>query len=212
MAAQISFLSGGFGWPVNYLGGSGLGFFGAGGFGQSVSVGEYQDTTFIVNSDATVQGPQTNNCKWISSGSGQLTGGTNLPLTSIPNYQSTLNIRFTNDTAVKTQNAKVFLYDRVNISNIPSGAVTAVAHMIHPNPTQGVGGSGSTVWEFPAGSSYMNLSVTNTGALFSPGTSGLAVGGGNTSDVRHDYYLCLSASPSRIGSSLYGLYFSLDYL
>ena len=45
---------------VRNLSGSGLGFYG-GGFGYSVAVGSYQDTTFITSSVGTTQGPQCNN-------------------------------------------------------------------------------------------------------------------------------------------------------
>src|SRR3954465_7657346 len=102
--ATLSFLTGGFGQPINNLNGSGLGFFGAGGFGNSVAVAAYQDTTYITDGNGVSQGPQGNNVKWIHASSGQVAGTTNLLLQSIPNYQSTLNIRFSHTSAVRTQN------------------------------------------------------------------------------------------------------------
>ncbi len=96
--AVINFYAGGYNFPINNLSGSGLGFFGAGGFGASVPVGSWQDTTFITNGNGTAQGPQVNNVKWIHSASGQLPGSTNVALINIPNYQGTLNIRFTHTT------------------------------------------------------------------------------------------------------------------
>lgn len=212
MAAQIKFYAGGYGFPINDLSGSGLGQFGTGGFGQSVPVGEYQDTTFITNSDGTTQGPQTNNVKYITATSGQVTGGTTINNLAIPNYQSTLNIRLTNSTPVKVQNARLYVYDRVNINNAPSGATVACAHVIHPSLSQVTGGSGSTNWEFPAGSSYLDMSRYNNGVLFSPGASGLGLGGSNSQDVTHDWYLNISMSPNSIGSKLSSIYFTTDYL
>jgi len=45
--AQIDFLAGGGSFQIANLSGSGLGFYG-GGFGYSVEVGSWQDTTFIL--------------------------------------------------------------------------------------------------------------------------------------------------------------------
>src|SRR5579859_1315198 len=160
MAASIAFIGlGGSNYSIANLNNSGLGFFGAGGFGQSVAVASYQDTTFITDGNGISQGPQVNNVKWIHPNSGQLPGATNVNLASLPNFQGTLNIHFTNDTPVRTQNAKLYIYDRISISNSSSGVTTAAANLIHPNPVQGAGGSGSPSYEFPNGSSYMNLSV-----------------------------------------------------
>lgn len=215
MAAAINFIAeGGSNFTISPLNNSGLGFFGAGGFGNSVSVNAWQDTTFITDGNGINQGPQVNNVKYVHPNSGQLTGGTNVSLQSIPNYQSTLNIRFTNDTAVRLQNSRLYIYDRTSTSNPASGVTTSCASLIHPNQSQGVGGSGSVNWEFPSASSYMTLSVYQTnGNPFSPGTSGLSPNGASTTDVQHDYYVCLSASPNSIGAkTLYGLLFSSEFL
>ena len=67
--AQIDFLAGGGSFQIANLSGSGLGFYG-GGFGYSVEVGSWQDTTFITNSVGTLQGPQVNNVKYLNIGSG----------------------------------------------------------------------------------------------------------------------------------------------
>jgi hypothetical protein len=83
-----------------------------------------------------------------------------------------------------------------------------VAELIHISPTNGAGGSGSSTWQTPTGSSYV-LTVTAT----SPGTSGFSPNGPSTSDTRHDWFFALSASPNSIGSKTqFGLYFSLEYL
>ncbi len=213
MAAAINFYAGGFTFPINNLTGSGLGFFGSGGFGQSVNVGSYQDTTFITDGNGVSQGPQVNNVKWIHPGSGQVTGATNLVLASIPNYQSTLNIRLTNATAVRTQFAQLYIYDRTSINNAPTGVTCAVAHIIHPDTVQNVNGSGDTAWQFPSGSSYVPSSNFVNGVAFSPGASGLSPNGGSTTSDTHDWYYAIAASPNSIGSkNLFGLYFSTQYL
>ena len=205
--ALISFLAGeNFG--INDLSGSGLGFYGDNGFGASVEVGSYQGHTFITNSTGTAQGPEADNVKWSHPGSGIIgQTGLGLPLRSIPNYQATLNIRFTHGSVVKTQNAQVRIYDRTNINNPASGITTKTAQIIHPSTTQGLTGSGDTIWNTPAGSGIIQVLAN------SPGTSGLSPNGPNTTDVQHDWYLAISASPDSIGSKTqYGLFASLEYL
>lgn len=206
--ATISFFADTFG--VQNLNGSGLGFYGAG-FGSSVEVGAYQDTTFITNGAGTAQGPQVNNVKWKHSTSGEINGaGASKLLTAIPNYLASLNIRFTHGSTVRTQNSKLRIYDRSSINNNPSGVTCKVAELIHPDIIQNNNGSGDTVWLQPVGSSIiMDMAP-------SPGLSGLYAGNGSNStysDVRHDWFVCLSASPDSIGSkTMFSLYFETEYL
>jgi len=206
--ATVSFFADTFG--VQNLGGSGLGFYGAG-FGSSVEVGEYQESTFITNGAGTAQGPQVNNITWTHNNSGEVNGaGASINLLSIPNYLATLNIRFTHSTAVKTQNAKLRIYDRTSINNNPSGVTCKVAELIHPHTLQTQVGSGSSSWAQPVGSSII-LDMAK-----SPGMSGLVAGNGSVStadDTRHDWYTAISASPDSIGSKTqFALYFETEYL
>ncbi len=213
MAATINFLAGGFGTPINNLNNSGLGFFGAGGFGNSVAVGAWQSNTYLTDGAGVSLGPQCNNVQWTHAQSGTVQNGTNLALTSIPNYQSTLNIHFTNSSAVRVQNGKVYIYDRSSLSNPASGVTCVISNLIHPGLTQVTGGSGLTSWETPAGSSYVNITQLANGNGFSPGLSGLSPNGATTSDTTHDFYLAISASPNSVGSkSQFGLFASLEYL
>ena len=110
---------------------------------------------------------------------------------------------------MRTQNAKIRIFDRVNINNDPSGVTQKVAELIHPATSQAVTGSGDTSWSEPVGSSVI-LDLAD-----SPGESGEFAGNGTVStydDDRHDWYLALSASPDSIGSKLYALYVELEYL
>jgi hypothetical protein len=191
--------------------GSGLGFFGAGGFGASVSVGAYQGRSFVCAPDGTTAGPEGNNVQYLNAGSGILGQvGTGIALTAIPNYQNTLEIRSTFDSPVKVQNALLYGYDRVSISNAPSGLVLKAFEGIHPTTAQANNGSGDTTW----------TTLSGTGAPLSlcpsPGVSGLYAGNGNDggwSDTVHSHFVGLSASPSSIGSKTQcGLLFSLEYL
>lgn len=205
--AAINFFADDFG--VTNLSGSGLGFFGLA-FGDSVDVGEYQDTTFITNGNGTTEGPQVNNIKYIHPSSGSINGASPVNLNQVPNYLATLNPRFTHSTAVKVQNVKCRIYDRSNINAGASGVVTKVAEIIHPDTVQNANGSGDPTWITPAGSSVV------VPLAQSPGISGLYAGDGNDStrdDMRHDWYLGISATPDSIGSKTnYALYLELEYL
>ncbi len=208
MAPTIKFLAGQ-SFAIQDMAGSGLGFFGVAGFGASVQVGAWQGRTFITNGTGTTQGAEASNTQYLNSGSGILgQAGSGIALTAIPNFQATLNVRFTNDTtSVKTQNVQARIFDR-NDPNMPaSGVTTTVAEIVHPNIIQDNSGSGNTAWQFPGGSgSIMTLTA-------SPGASGLRPNGANTTDAQHDWYLALSASPNSIGSkSQFGFFISLEFL
>lgn len=210
MAAAITFLAGE-NFAIQSLSGSGLGFYGDAGFGASVRVGEWQGRTFITNGAGTSQGPEVDNVKFLNAGSGIIgQAGSGISLTCIPNYQATLNIRFTYDSAVRLQNSEARIYDRSNINNAASGVTTKVAELIHPDTTQTNTGSGDTTWLTPGGSG-VTVSLAP-----SPGCSGLYAGNGSNGswpDIQHDYYLAISCSPDSIGAKAqYGLYFSTEYL
>lgn len=203
--AQIDFYAAGYN-----LNGSGLGFFGSG-FGASVAVGSYQDTTYITNSTGTVQGQQVNNIKYQNTASGIVNSASSgIPLTSMSNDNATLNIRFTHSSAVKAENVRLRIYDRSNINNNPSGVTAKVAEIIHPYTVQTNVGSGDTTWSTPMGSSSV-VTLAN-----SPTASGFLAGNGTNStaiSVQHDWYIALSESPDSIGSkTLNGLYVSLEYI
>lgn len=206
--AQITWHAAGYpDLTIQNLSGSGLGFYGTG-FGNSVAVGSYQSTTFITDSNGATNGGQVNNCTYLNTASGMVNSATSgINLLNIPNYLSTLNIRFTHTSAVKTQNAKLYIYDRTSINNPASGVTTKVAEIIHPDVLQTSTGSGDGNWLTPTGSSVVVSLVA------SPGMSGLSPNGNQTSDLRHDFYCVLSASPDSIGSkTLYGAFASLEYL
>jgi len=202
--AQITFFADDF-HVLNLLS-SGLGFFGSS-FGASVEVAQYQDTTWITNSTGATQGPQVNNIKWTHPSSGSINGAASVNLNQVPNYLATLNIRFSHDTAVRTQNAKVRIFDRSNINNPASGVTTKFAEIIHTETTQTATGSGDTSWLTPTGSSVIVDMVS------SPGLSGYSPNGPGTQDKTHDWFTAISASPDSVGSkTLYGLYFQVEYL
>jgi hypothetical protein len=205
--ASISFYSGE-DFAISNLSSSGLGFFGAGGFGKSVEVGAFNDSTFITDGNGTIQGPQCDNIKRVHPNSGVVNGAGPYDLTHIPNYLATLNIRFEHSSAVKTQNGEVRIYDRSNINNAASGVSTYAAEIIHGNTSIAAGGSGDITWVGPLFGSGSILDLVD-----SPGTSGDSPNGSSTTDTRHDHYIAISASPDSVGSkNLYSLYASFEYI
>lgn len=207
MAATVKFYAG-LNGGSNFvdLNGSGLGFYGST-FGSSVQVGQYQDKTYVTSADGSVQGPEANNCKKLSSTSGvSFNGAGEVALQWLTNQQATMNLRFTYDTPVKTQAAFLRVMDRVNKDNDPSGLTCQVAEIVHPWSGD-VGPSGSATWVNAHGSG-VQLDLVS-----SPGTSGLRPNGADTTDTRHDWYLCISPSPTSVGAKTqFGLYFELQYL
>ncbi len=192
---------------ISNLAASGLGFYGDSGFGYSIPIGLYNGRTFITDSTGTNQGPEADNCKYLAPTTvilGQT--GSGISLRSVPNYLATLNIRFTHSSAVQTQNAKIYGYDRSSKNNNPSGVTLQAAEIIHPNTTQLPIGSGSTSWANIKGSG------TTLSLVGSPGVSGLSPNGTGTSAAQHDWFLALSASPSSIGAKEFALWMELEYL
>lgn len=195
------------------ISGSGLGFFGSAGFGAAVAVSAWNDHTYITDGNGVVQGAEAQNVKWLHANSGvlgQVSSGVNL--LNIPNYQSTLNIRFTHTSAVQVENVEAGIYDRVSITNPASGVTCKIAEIIHPSILQTETGSGDSSW----------TTATNAGAVVplplanSPGVSGLYAGSGDSStrqDTQHDFYVAISASPDSVGSKTqFGLYFTCEYI
>lgn len=209
MAAVIDFFVNNLTADFNIdLNGSGLGFYGST-FGSSVAVGSYQDKTFVTNSTGIIEGSVVRNVKWTHANSGEA-NTVNLNLQKIPNFESTLNVRFTNDSAVQATNVELRIYDGSDITAAAEGVLPQVAEIIHVSTSQAVTGSGDSAWIQPSGDM-----VTVTMAD-SPGMSGLYAqdGTGSTeSSVRHDWFNIISASPNSIGSKTnFGLYFSIEYL
>ena len=143
--ATISFYAGS--TAINNLTGSGLGFFG-GSFGQSVELNKWQDTTFITDGTGSNNAGSANNIKYYNATQGyapNIVPPTGLKY--IPNKNATCNIRFTNSSAVKTQNVRLRIFDRNNKDHAASGVTTRVAELLNPRLTYGlIEGSGDAKW------------------------------------------------------------------
>lgn len=218
---------------INHGAGSGLGFYGAG-YGISVPVGQYQDSTWVTNGNGTATDQyQLNNTKYADSGTVSYNGGTAIQNFNMPNYYAPLNIRFTHTEAVRVQNCKLRIFDRNDISKQASGVTTKVYEVRHPN-----GSTSASGLAFRGDSSHNwktfdpEEGMIDAAFVSSPGMSGLNTSAGDTlptgeygfynyftkegsahQSTRHDWYVGLSASPDSIGSKTsYGLYFTCEYL
>ena len=149
---------------VNTISGSGLGFYGAGGFGSSVSTTSYQDNTFITNADGTAQYGSVRNVKYLSTTGcyGKEANATGI-LTQLNASDATLFIHFDHSTAVKTQNVQLRIYDRSSPDNPAIGVITKVAEVIN----------------FGAGPIGAAVEITGTGYVNTwKATPGVGVGNG----------------------------------
>lgn len=183
---------------IDHLSGSGLGFFGDG-FNLSVPVDQYQNTTWVTNSDGTSSdGTKLQNTKYANTDK-VLHNNEDLEydLNVVPNYWAPLNIRFTHDEEVATQNVKLRIFNRNDIDVHAVEVETAVYELRHPHPTTGnapgdsvialnhrasntAEGVADTEWFVfdPATSDVPDMNFTS-----SPGISGL---NGNSTDETND--------------------------
>ena len=203
------------------LAGNGLGFYNATGFGGPVPIGQWQSRTYIVDPSGLSQIAEADNCKYVNP-TGVTLGqtGTLLGLASIPNYQSTVTVRATFDTPVKTTNARLYVFDGIDASNLtapPVGVRTAVYEVSHLSTSQtpvGSGGPGTPTISGSHGWIICEPSVAPSGipCTASPGSGGARPSGANTVDTVHDWFFALSASPTSAGSKRWGLAFTYDYV
>lgn len=217
MAAAIAWY-GSDGSSLASLASSGVGFFGDDGFGDSILVGSWNGHSYKTNSAGTVQSTELWNNKYVN-GTGVILGqtGSGFQLNQIPNQQALINLRFTYDTAVRVQNATIRAYDRVTSTSMPSGITVALYNVVHTGTSQTPDGSGGPNQPLTSGAHrwWVWDGSTATGAMplvDSPGTSGLSPSGSSTTDTQHDWYVAGSVSPNSIGSKLFGLYATLEYL
>jgi len=165
-----------------------LGFFG-GGFGTSIRVGHFNDTSWVTNDDGTAQNGQVPNVKWASA-TGCYTPNIINPrlLTDLDTDEATLAIRLMTDNSVQTQNASFRCFDRVDIDNPPSGIICYAAEIR-------AGGSGDTSWTQIAGTGALPLKDQTTPS----GT--------------HIFYVAVSVTPTSIGEKRnVGFYFETEFL
>ena len=166
----------------------GIGFYGLS-HGLSVPVGSVQNTTWVTNEAGTYSGPQLNNTARVSDETSSVAGTVSvnaasaINLDQLPNYLCPLNIRFSNDDAVRVQECKLMIFDKNQTSNPASGVTTYVYEARHPDDGQGSTipqlnhrGRTENSWvEFSESIGAIEMTMTP-----SPGASGL---NGDSNDV-----------------------------
>lgn len=184
-----------------------LGFFGEEGFGNPLSLEEFNGRTFITSADGGTEGAECDNNKRIST-SGVLVGqtGSGIALTRLPNYLATMNVRFTHTELVIVQNAQMIAYDGSNIANAPNGLTVYGAEVIHTDREQTDVGLGDSVWTLLEGSGTPLFLVE------SPATSGLSPAGPASLDTRHDWYVAMSVAPTTPGNKTFMFRFDLEFV
>lgn len=130
-----------------------------------------------------------------------------IELRKLPNYLSTLNVRFTSSSNVNVTNG-LFEILSTDGTTSPSGIDFKMAEIIHPSTSKSVIGSGDASWQdLPSStgvSSDTKLSVTDN-----PGVSGLVFG---VSSNRHDWFVAISKKDVDIGVKDFTIKFTVDYL
>jgi len=165
-----------------------LGFFGAGGPGNSVSVGSYADTTYRVTSAGADQGAGVN-FKYIDANTVSIDGADNETLPVAPGSGS-LVVRLTVGSAVQTQNGLFYAVDL----DAASGVVLGEA----PNDMTVQGA------EADHDSAFEDLS--------SDGTNSLGVVNHTETAARHDWHIGISVKPTTTGiKNSWGFHFSCEY-
>lgn len=193
--------------------GFGIGFFGDDGFGAPVLIGEFQGRTFVTDASGIVENFEVNNNKRLTASTvinGQI--GSGIPLTSLTNTLSTINMRFEDLEEVRTISPRLYIFDgsfdddnNPNFTTSPDGLTMYCAEIRHTDEIQTDNGLGDTVWQETAGAVYLAL-------IDSPGTLGLRPGGAFTTDTRHDWYIAMSVTPTSLGNKMFGLYFEVEFL
>ena len=125
--------------------GSGLGFFGDG-FGISVPVHSWQDSTFVTNHDGTDNDIKCSNTKYytdddtIFNGSGIRHDGVAVTdnTSGTPNRYAPLNIRFTHDEKVSVKSCRLRIFDRKDIAKQASGVTVNAIEFRHPHYKEGL--------------------------------------------------------------------------
>lgn len=124
---------------LDRLNGSGLAFYGATA-GSSVSIGEYQGSTFVANADGTSYSDATSNIKFQTvstwpSGKCVLDAGpgsaTDTGLSGVRTMYGSLGIEFNHSSEVTVKNCQLRIYDRSNVSYPASGVNTKVAEIVN---------------------------------------------------------------------------------
>ena len=194
---------------------SGIGFYGPGGFDGPITIGLFNQRTFVANAAGNIQGFEVNNNKYFAGPgwgtapaavSGVIHGqtGSGIALISLPDRLATINARFEHTTAVQVQNPTFIIFDGSSIENDPSGIIVYTAEIRHNSDIQNPVGLGDPVWQDTKGGTVLDL-------ISSPGTLGKRPSGPVTTDIRHDWYIAVSVQPQTPNDKTFGFAITLEF-
>lgn len=194
--------------PGNTSGANHVGFFGAGGpqgVPFAVIVDKFQDSTFITNTSGFNMGVapfgvrasgELNNFKFETTSLANVSGVASILLSDIPAESGTVLVRFepSGSTPVRTQNTllrTVPLNSASGIDNVSDIVIGLVIQGFEP-------GTDNT-WTKTAGNSALD--------------NRLFLLDHNDTDLVHDFFVSLSASPEAVGErNNFGFFFIIEFL
>ncbi len=194
--------------PGNTSGANHVGFFGAGGpqgMPFAVIVDKFQDSTYITNTSGFNMGVapfgvrasgELNNFKFETTSLANVSGVASILLSDIPAESGTLLIRFepSGSTPVRTQNTLM----RTVPLNAASG-VDNVTDIVIGLVIQGFEPGTDNTWTKTAGNSALD--------------NRLFLLDHNDTDLVHDFFVSLSASPEAVGErNNFGFFFIIEFL
>lgn len=143
-------------------------------FDDAITVGAYQTSTHIEDSEKAEQCATThmNNTMYVSSQSIAINGGAAESLTNVLTTECPLKINFANDPAVALSDVDFYAYDDTTDATGPTDVTVYCAEQA------------DTDW----------VAADGSGAELSLGDSGSA--------TTHDFFIALSASPDSVGEKL----------
>jgi len=186
-----------------------LGFAGTG-INFRIKVRSFPDYTNVLNPKTFRRSSSANNITRYSSGSGFVTNdylNSPLPLVNIPNWSSTLSIRFGNPTGVTAYDitsavitasgATYSVPEYGDVNTKPNSTLIYSAEICHTSTSTGVIGSGVSSW-----SSFTAASTGFVSLVRNPGASGSTAKVGSTgvpSNI-HDWHIALTITPLSLNS------------
>jgi hypothetical protein len=186
-----------------------LGFAGTG-INFRIKVNSFPDITNVLNPKTFKRTASANNVSFYSAGSGLVSNeyfNSPLTLTKIPNWSSTLNIRFGDPTGatsyditsalVTASGASVVVPEYGDINTKPNSTTIYVAEICHTSTSTGVVGSGVSAWSL-----FVAASTGSASLVRNPGPSGLTAQVGSTgvpSNI-HDWHIALTIKPLTLNS------------
>lgn len=152
-----------------------IGFYGSGGYGSPIQVGQYNDAMHVRTSTSddtdACSPPHLTNLKYISDTEVSINGGAPVALTSL-SQENCLQITVASDTNVAIIGSRLYAYDGSNVDNAPANITFKTVKL------------GNTTWSQPHG----RVNAMSCGTSTTPATT-------------HTFYIGQSLAPTATGAS-----------